>query len=74
MKTTSPFNLVEKYAKEKAHSAVLEDENRKMKGEIILLQNRLRLAESSRKKKHRKRQGRRILKLVSINGKSPPNN
>jgi len=25
-------------------------------------------------KHHRKRQGRRILKLVSINGKSPPNN
>lgn len=31
-------------------------------------------APKENRKRHKKREGRRILRLVSVNGKSPPNN
>ncbi|MCH7499409.1 MAG: hypothetical protein IH886_05285 [Nitrospinae bacterium] len=58
------------------HATVQEEI--KLLGRIDRLYRKYMTQDSQRKGKsskcHRKRQGRRILKLVSINGKSPPNN
>jgi len=57
---------------------LLEEHNERLEAENLELQNQLKFAESSarsrNRKRHKKREGRRILKLVSINGKCLPGN